>query len=116
MISHSLRKIPLIFYVSGVTWKTTLKDLLSSYRECSNFLFPDKFQGLNYNNESFPLEDSVLNVYVRSLHGLPVVPLNHYFSFPFDIIATPDLRCIDDLVSFIEVKMETGFLDVKFEV
>ena len=88
--------------LSGVNWKTSLRDLLYSYREYSNFNIPDYHDRLYFNNEPYLLDERVFDVYVESLKGLPFHPANLHFSFPFDIAATEDLRCIDDLVSFIE--------------
>ena len=88
--------------LSGINWKTSLRDLLHSYREYSNFNIPDNHDHLYFNNEPYLLDERVFDVYVDSLKSLPFYPANLHFSFPFDIAATEDLRCIDDLVSFIE--------------
>ena len=87
----------------GVTWKTSLRDLLESYQEytrtgCDIHTYPY----LMFNNESYSLDEKVFDVYTESLTGLAYLPSHQHFSFSFDIYKTEDLRCVDDLVNFIE--------------
>lgn len=87
----------------GVTWKTSLRDLMESYQEytgtgCNLHTCPH----LMFNNEAFSLDERVFDVYTESLSGLAFLPSHQHFSFSFDISQTEDLRCVDDLVNFIE--------------
>ena len=87
----------------GVTWRTSLRDLMESYQEytgtgCNIHTFPY----LMFNNESYSLDEKVFDVYTESLSGLAYLPSHQHFSFSFDISKTEDLRCVDDLVNFIE--------------
>ena len=88
--------------LSGVDWTTSLRDLMDSYREYSNFNIPNSYDYLYFNNEVYFLDERVYDVYINSLSNIPFLPAHQHFSFQFDISATEDLRCIDDLVSFIE--------------
>ena len=92
----------------GVDWRTTLRDLMESYREYSNFNIPDEFDHLWFNNELYYLEERVYDVIINGLSQIPFLPTHQHFCFQFDISATEDLRCIDDLVSFIEGGDEFG--------
>ena len=92
----------------GVDWRTTLRDLMESYREYSNFNIPDDFDHLWFNNEMYFLDERVYDVIINGLSQIPFLPTHQHFCFQFDISATEDLRCIDDLVSFIEGGDEFG--------
>ena len=85
----------------GVSWTTTLRDLLESYQEYSGCNIHTHNQ-LFFNNESYSLQERVFDVYIESLSRLSVLPSHQHFSFSFDISTTEDLRCVDDLVNFIE--------------
>ena len=85
----------------GVTWNTSLRDLLESYQEYSGCNI-NTSDCLLFNNESYSLEEKVYDVYTESLSRLPYLPSHQHFSFSFDISNTEDLRCVDDLVNFIE--------------
>ena len=92
----------------GLDWRTTLRDLMESYREYSNFNIPDEFDHLWFNNETYFLDERVYDVIINGLSQVPLLPNHQHFCFEFDISATEDLRCIDDLVSFIEGGDEFG--------
>jgi len=85
----------------GVTWNTCLRDLMESYQEYSGCNI-NTFEHLFFNNESYSLDEKVFDVYIESLARLSVLPAHQHFSFSFDISTTEDLRCVDDLVNFIE--------------
>ena len=86
----------------GLDWKTSLRDLLESYREYTNFNIPDEVDHLWFNNEMYLLDERVYDVIINGLSQIPSLPSHQLFSFQFDISETEDLRRIDDLVSFIE--------------
>ena len=88
--------------MSGVSWKTTIRDLIASYREYSNFDIPAGDEDLLFNNTPYSVDERVFDVYIDSLFKLPFLPSNLHFSFQYDILANEDLRCVDDLVSYIE--------------
>ena len=98
--------------LSGVNWKTTLRDLIESYREYSNFDIPGEDEDLFFNNTAYGVEERVFDVYVDALFKLPFLPTYLHFSFQFDVSCNEDLRCVDDLVSFIEGD-EAGSSDSK---
>ena len=86
----------------GLDWRTTLRDLMESYREYSGFNIPDEFDHLLFNNQEYSLDDMVFDVIIDSFAHVPFLPTHLHFCFQFDIENSKDMRNVDDLVSFIE--------------
>jgi len=86
----------------GLDWRTTLLDLMESYREYSGFNIPDEFDYLVFNNEEYSLDERVFDVIINGFSQIPFLPTHLHFCFQFDIENSKDMRNVDDLVSFIE--------------